>query len=107
MAIGGQKKVQSARGEEVDFQLLIIKQQLADAPQNIEVARRQAFIDNKEQGKSVKKKVEPKPVPTVEAPVPQDTKQEMFDFENSNGDIPADLKGTPVEPIPVIREKGE
>lgn len=49
--------VRSARGEIVDFDLILIKNQLAQAPQNIEVARRQQFIDSKEGGK------QPKPVP--------------------------------------------
>jgi hypothetical protein len=38
----------SARGEPVDFDALLIKQKLAQAPVNIDVARRQAFIDSKE-----------------------------------------------------------
>jgi hypothetical protein len=32
----------------VDFDALIIKQQIAEAPMNIEVARRKEFIDSKE-----------------------------------------------------------
>jgi hypothetical protein len=40
--------VRSARGEAVDFDVILIKNQLAQAPQNIEVKRRQDFIDNKE-----------------------------------------------------------
>lgn len=43
--------VRSARGEMIDFDTIIIKQQLAAAPMNIEVARRKEFIDSKE-GKS-------------------------------------------------------
>ena len=39
----------SARGEPVDFDAVVIKQQLAQAPMNIEVARRKEFIDNKEE----------------------------------------------------------
>ena len=39
----------SARGEAVDFDAVVIKQQLAQAPMNIEVARRKEFIDNKEE----------------------------------------------------------
>jgi hypothetical protein len=42
------KFARSALGEIVDFDLILIKHQLSQAPQNIEVARRQNFIDNKE-----------------------------------------------------------
>ena len=40
--------VRTARGELVDFDALKIKQQLAQAPMNVEVARRKEFIDSKE-----------------------------------------------------------
>ena len=40
--------VRTARGELVDFDTIIIKQQLAQAPMNIEVARRKEFIDSRE-----------------------------------------------------------
>lgn len=42
------RNVQTARGEVVDFDTLVIKQQLAQAPMNIEVERRKKFIDSKE-----------------------------------------------------------
>lgn len=42
------RKVRTARGDIVDFDALILKQQIAEAPMSIEVARRKAFIDNKE-----------------------------------------------------------
>jgi len=40
--------VRTARGEMIDFDTIIIKNQLAQAPMNIEVARRKEFIDSKE-----------------------------------------------------------
>lgn len=47
--------VRTARGEMVDFDAILIKQQLAKAPMNIEVARRKQFIDSKEsKAKSVR-----------------------------------------------------
>lgn len=105
MGIDGQKRAASARGEVVDFDLLLIKQQLADAPQNIEVARRQEFIDNKEQGKSKKKTaVKSEPTPTFEmgVGVPVVGKSvSSTDFENENGDAPAGVKKE-VKPEPVI-----
>lgn len=40
--------VRTARGEQIDFDAIVIKQQIAAAPMNIEVARRKNFIDSKE-----------------------------------------------------------
>ena len=40
--------VRTARGVQIDFDTIIIKQQLAQAPMNVEVARRKEFIDSKE-----------------------------------------------------------
>lgn len=40
--------VRTARGDLVDFDALVIKQKLAEAPMNIEVERRKTFIDAKE-----------------------------------------------------------
>lgn len=42
------RNVRTARGDVVDFDAIIIKQQIANAPMNIEVARRKEFIDSKE-----------------------------------------------------------
>ena len=42
------KIVRTARGELIDFDAIVIKQQIAQAPMNIEVARRKEFIDSKE-----------------------------------------------------------
>jgi len=42
------RTVRTARGDEVDFDTIVIKQQLAQAPMNVEVARRKEFIDSKE-----------------------------------------------------------
>ena len=99
MGIGGQKKVQSAKGEIVDFDLLLIKSQLASAPQNLEVARRQEFIDNKEQGKNVRKKVAPAPVP-AQTDIVENVG--VNDFENPNGDLPSNIEKKSVEPEPVL-----
>lgn len=43
------RMIRTARGEFVDFDAIIIKQQLAQAPMNIEVAQRKRFIDSKEE----------------------------------------------------------
>lgn len=41
------KKVRSAKGQTIDFDLLRIKQQLGDAPKPANVQARQDFIDQK------------------------------------------------------------
>ena len=56
------RKVKSAKGVEVDFDLLKIKQQMADKPAPIEVKKREEFIDKK-----VRRHIKNKPVaPKVE-----------------------------------------
>lgn len=42
------RTVRTARGEMIDFDAIVIKQQIAAAPMNIDVARRKEFIDSKE-----------------------------------------------------------
>lgn len=42
------KQVRSARGELVDFDLLVIKQQLATAPAPVSVSNRRKYIDEKD-----------------------------------------------------------
>lgn len=41
--------IRTARGESVDFDAIMIKQQLAQAPMNIEVEKRKRFIDSREE----------------------------------------------------------
>jgi hypothetical protein len=41
------KKVRSARGEYIDFDLLKIKEQIASTPKTVDVKAREAFIDKK------------------------------------------------------------
>lgn len=54
------KKVRSARGIEVDFDLLKIKQQIAEAP-TVNVANREAFVE-KRLRRRTKRSVVPTPV---------------------------------------------
>lgn len=42
------RQVRTARGDLIDFDALVIKQQLAQAPMNVEVANRKSFIDTQE-----------------------------------------------------------
>lgn len=54
------KMVRTARGELVDFDLIKIKQQLADSPAPTEVAARENFVE-----KRLKRKLRTKTVPAV------------------------------------------
>jgi hypothetical protein len=60
------RNVRTARGDIVDFDAIIIKQQIAQAPMNIEVARRKEFIDSKEGKVRGAKKQELVETPAVE-----------------------------------------
>lgn len=91
------RTVRSARGEEVDFDAIRIKQQLAEAPTNIEVARRQAFIDTRE-GKRTATLVAPAP---IEAPKPAAAVPPATPAEDFMDDVPA-TNGPAVEPIPTL-----
>jgi hypothetical protein len=65
------RTVRTARGAVIDFDVIILKQQLAQAPMNIEVARRKEFIDSKE-GKTRGSKIESEvsPIQAINAPAP-------------------------------------
>jgi hypothetical protein len=66
------RNIRTARGEIVDFDAIIIKHQLAQAPMNIEVARRKEFIDSKEgkvRGAKKTVAVEVPAAPVVEIPL--------------------------------------
>lgn len=88
--------VRTGRGELVDFDAIIIKQQLAEAPMNIEVQRRKDFIDAKEgkprgrQEEAVRSTETPEPVDYVIPDVPQ---------------VSTKKAKQPVEPIPIIPER--
>jgi hypothetical protein len=59
--------VRTASGKLLDFDALLIKQQLAQAPVNVQVAQRREFIDSKERTRGQKK-----PEPAIEAPAQQE-----------------------------------
>jgi len=54
------KKVKSAKGVVVDFDLLKIKQQMAEKPTPVEVKNREEFIDKKVRRRIKNKPVQPK-----------------------------------------------
>jgi hypothetical protein len=62
--------VRTARGELVDFDAVIIKQQLAEAPMNVEVANRKKFIDTQEAKKRGQRATAPTPTATESTPAP-------------------------------------
>lgn len=76
------KKVRSAKGQILDFDLLRIKEQLGDAPKPANVQARQDFIDQKmrRRVKRVKDNIaeakkNPKPVDVKSDPKVESTKQ--------------------------------
>lgn len=94
--------VRTARGELVDFDTIIIKQQLAQAPMDIEVARRKEFIDSKESKPRVRQDV----VRSMVEQAPVDfVPVKPSDFEID--DAPATTKKSKqvIEPIPIIPER--
>lgn len=95
------RNMRTARGDVVDFDTIIIKQQLAQAPMNIEVERRKKFIDSKESRVRGQRRqptpaiiTQPEKLPAV--PMPSS-------FEPDNGPTPFGL--APVEAIPVLPER--
>lgn len=73
------KKVRSALGVEVDFDLLKIKQQIADAP-NVNVTPRTEFVE-KRLRRRTKRSVVPTPVAKVEPAVDLVELPDVEDFE--------------------------
>lgn len=110
--------IRTARGEQVDFDTIIIKQQLAQAPMNVEVARRKEFIDSKE-GK-VRGAARPSQV-SVDTPINQNTfvsnepvrvvvpgpqaeaSPTPGDFEIESA--PTNVSGRVAEPDPILPER--
>ena len=60
----------SARGEVVDFDATMIKQQLAQAPMTVDVEQRKTFVDSKEVRK--KPDVAAPAVESFDEPVPEE-----------------------------------
>jgi len=87
------KQTRSARGEVVDFDILIIKQQLSAAPQAIEVNARREYIDQKDSFRKPRK-VEEVAVAPVEAPV-----VESFDEPVDNDPIPEMVLAAVQQPV--------
>ena len=109
------KLYRTARGNQVDFDALKIKQQLSQAPMTVEVERRKDHIDNKELGKAARRRQSQAflPVGGIDANrfvSGQSPKKVVYetpkaaDFENNN---PGSDDLGPVEAVPVIPERSE
>jgi hypothetical protein len=114
--------VRTARGEQVDFDTIVIKQQLAQAPMNVEVARRKEFIDSKE-GKQRGQRtgnitvdgqieqsyfVDNAPVrATAEqaAAIAESAQPADFELEQTPPVVTTKKSKQPIEPIPIIAER--
>jgi hypothetical protein len=70
------KMARSARGEIVDFDLIAIRQQLANAVPTVEVSSRREYIDNKEAGRPAKE--------SILNPISVAGDASTDEFENSN-----------------------
>lgn len=92
------RMVRTGRGELVDFDAILIKQQISEAPMNIEVQRRKNFIDSKE-GRS--RSVGEDQVRSTQEQAPVD----YIIPEATQDPIPSKKAKQPVEPIPVIPER--
>lgn len=62
------RTVRTARGDLIDFDALIIKQQLSQAPMNVEVANRKQFIDTQEAKKRGQRAPAQPAAPLIEQP---------------------------------------
>jgi hypothetical protein len=96
------RTVRTARGDLVDFDAIIIKQQIAQAPMNIEVQRRKDFIDSKE-GKVRGQRKVPVIAGTSDA-VDAETIVDNFEIAGAPEKI---VKSAPVEAIPVMPVRDE
>ncbi len=74
------KRVRSARGEVVDFELIHIKQQLANLDLSVDVQDRKDFIEHRENGKSIASFTEDGDImtPTTIDAVPVDPTEDAF-----------------------------
>lgn len=84
------RKVRSARGLEVDFDLLKVKQQIAEAPA-VNVASRTEFVE-KRLRRRTKRSAVPTPVAKVAEPVVEDVVEDadVEDFEKEVAAEPTD-----------------
>ena len=72
------KMARSARGQLVDFDVIAIRQQLANAPAPVEVSTRREYIDNKEAGRPLKD--------GILNPISVASEMDSDEFENVNLD---------------------
>lgn len=73
------KIVRTARGDMVDFDLIKIKQQLADSPAPTEVKARENFVEKRLKRKLRHKTVPAAPIPDVNGETPDETDEKDTD----------------------------
>ena len=97
------RMVRTGRGEMVDFDAILIKQQLAQAPMNIEVARRKEFIDAKEGKPRGQKSTTIEEDQNSQEPLRSNVEQAPIDFEIESEPVG---KIQPLEePVPIIPDR--
>lgn len=105
------RTVRTARGEIVDFDAIVIKQQIAQAPMNLDVARRKEFIDSKEgKVRGARKPMaeavaETMPDPSTVVLPPEPEPSKVVDFEPEVAPAQATSAKGPVEAVPVLPER--
>lgn len=66
------KKIRSARGEQVDFDLLRIKEQIASSPPPMDVKKRQDFIE-----KRLRRRLKKVPAPAPKIDITEENKEKV------------------------------
>lgn len=84
------KKVRSARGVEVDFDMIRIKQQIASGPAPMNVQNRQEFINSK-----LRRRVKKAPISSV--PKDEDPVDDIIESSPSKDDDPKSDDSLPEE----------
>lgn len=91
------RKVRSAKGEIVDFDLIDIKQQMANIPTHVSVALRQQYIDEK----TTKAKRQAAEVPDYIKSAPWNV---LSAEENQHGDVEVELEPSTAEADPEVKK---
>ncbi len=88
------RKVRSARGTEVDFDLIKIKNQMATAPKPTDVKNRENFIDRKNRRRVKKAPIIPEPILPPDDNDDDDNIEDKADHVVVDVSHPAPLKKT-------------
>lgn len=105
------KKVRSARGEILDFDLLKIKEKMTTKPAPTDVRRRQDFIDKrlrrriKKASKPAEKSTDDKPISGQNLPGTEDLGEEQKFIEPKTTEVKPLTEEVPPTPLPTKDEK--